>query len=197
MQWIPWRFFIRSILDDLHFHEVVDELRDFDERFRLILRKHLAVLGWWCLINGVSALLGLFLLGGGWWYFVLMNASWAIINFLVVLWIYHHIIARQFADGNTYQRFEGQRHVEKMLLLNIGLDLAYIFAGLFLWTLGRVPDTLHVDLWRGFGASVVLQGTFLFIHDNVFYRLHRINFRKARAYLESVLHRDHKPMGMA
>lgn len=195
MQLIPWRFFIRTLFDDLDWHEVVDELKDFDERFRLILRKHLAVLGWWCLLNTIASTCGMLLLSGEWLYFLLMNVSWAVVNFWVVLWIYDHIITRRFADGNTYHRFEGQRHVEKMLLLNIGLDLAYVFAGLFLWTLGRLPSTTLSELWIGFGWSVIMQGVFLFVHDNVFYRLHRINFRKARTYLESVL--IHKPMGMA
>jgi len=37
------------------------------------------------------------------------------------------------------------------------------------------------------GWSVILQGIFLFIHDNVFHFLHLLNFRKCKPFLEGML----------
>lgn len=187
MKIITWQFFFKALATDLPLDEIVDELRDFDERFTIILRKHLAVLGWWCIINLVAGLPILFLSGGALWYFQLMNMSWAFINFAVVLWIFDHIFYVRFAEGNTFQRFEVQRHVEKMLLLNIGLDTAYIFAGLYLKALGQIPGISYPELWTGFGWSVILQGVFLFCHDNFFHFLHRKNMKKCRPFLEDVM----------
>lgn len=187
MKIVTWQFFFKALSTDLPLDEIVDELRDFDERFTIILRKHLAVLGWWCILNLLAGLPILFLFDGALWYFQLMNLTWAFINFSIVLWIFDHIFYVRFAEGNTFQRFEVQRHVEKMLLLNIGLDTAYVFAGLYLKALGQIPDISHPEMWTGFGWSVILQGVFLFCHDNFFHLLHRKNMKKCRPFLEEVM----------
>lgn len=187
MKLMDWRFFVNALLAEIPLEEIVDELRDFDERFVAILQKHLAVLGWWCALHLLAAVPGLFLLKGMWWYFLLMNLSWAVINFTVVLWIFDHVFYRRFARGNTFDRFEVHWHVERMLLLNIGLDTAYVFAGLYLHTLGQVPGAAYPELWTGFGWAVILQGVFLFGLDNFFRRLHLRNFYQARQFLEERL----------
>ena len=76
------------------------------------------------------------------WYFMLMNVSWAVINFTIVLLLNDHIFYRRFIKGTVFRRFEVQRHVEKMLLFNLGLDACYIFIGLYLKTLSFLPDTV-------------------------------------------------------
>ncbi len=162
-------------------------MRDFDERFGGILRKHLAILGWWCFLNLGIGIPALFFTQSTLWYFMLMNISWAFINFAVVLFIFDHVCYRRFAKGNTFDCFEVHWHVERMLLLNIGLDTAYIFAGLYLRTVGLLPGMAHADLWLGFGWSVILQGAFLFLLDNFFRRLHLRNFYQARGFLEKRL----------
>ena len=118
---------------------------------------------------------------------MLMNMCWAVINFTIVLWVFDHQFLRRFLAGNVFQRFEVQRHVEKMLLFNIGLDLAYIFAGLWLKSMGTAAGVSHPELWLGFGWSVIVQGVFLFVHDNVFHFLHFLNFRKCKPFLEEVM----------
>lgn len=187
MQPLSWRFFFTTLAVGLPLEEIVDEVRDFDERFGIILRKHLALLGWWCFINLAVGVPGMFLFRGWLWYFMLMNMAWGIIDFAIVLWIFDHIFLKRFVEGNVFQRFEVQRHVEKMLLFNIGLDTAYIFAGLWLKALAAIPGMPYPELWLGFGWSVILQGAFLFIHDNIFHYLHRANFRKCKPFLEDVM----------
>jgi len=53
--------------------------------------------------------------------------------------------------GSAFERFEAQRHVEKLMFL---------------------------DMWLGFGWAVVVQGAFLLAQDIGVYRLHRRNFRR-------------------
>lgn len=45
--------------------EIVDELRDYDERFGIILYKHLVLLRWWCFLNLIAGIGGL-LFSQGW-----------------------------------------------------------------------------------------------------------------------------------
>ncbi len=187
MKLMPLNFFFTTLYEDLPLEEIVDEVKDFDDRFRIILRKHLAVLGWWCFICFGTGVIGLIRFDGQWFYFFLMNISWALINFAIVTAIFNHVFYQRFLKGNVFQRFEVQRHVEKMLWLNIGLDVAYIFAGLYLHALGAYPETAHAALWTGFGWSVMVQGIYLFVQDNAFHYLHYLNFRKAEPFLEDVI----------
>lgn len=184
---MSWRFFFRAIAEDIPFEEIVDELKDFDERFIMILRKHIAVLGWWCLLNFVSGVVGLFFTEGFWWYFFLMNISWAVINFLVVVWIFNHVFFRKFTKGKVVIRLRIQYHMEKMLFANVGLDLAYIFCGLFFYALSKNPELSYPELWAGFGVSIFLQGIYLFFQDNIFHQMHLRNFKKARPFIESLM----------
>ncbi len=187
MKLLSWRFFFTSLAMDLPLEEIVDEVRDFDERFGIILRKHVAVLGWWCILNFAVGIPALFLAPGWFWYFMLMNISWAAINFAIALKLYDHVFYKRFIHGNVFKRFETQRHVEKMLLLNVGLDASYFFIGLYFKTLSFLPDTTYPELWYGFGWSIMLQGAYMFIHDLSFYLLHTINFRKCKGFLEDVM----------
>ncbi|NRB49064.1 MAG: hypothetical protein HRU41_15420 [Saprospiraceae bacterium] len=184
MKIVPFRFFWEKLIVDLPIEEIVDEVRDFDARFLMILNKHLAVLAWWCflhLIIGVPMLLW----SSGWlWYFATMNISWALINLWIVFKLYDHIYHRRFRKGNVYRRFQIQQHVEKMLALNIGLDISYCMVGLFMstWIAEEFPG-----LWLGFGYAILLQGVYLLIHDISFFILHHLNYRKCRPFLEDVI----------
>lgn len=91
MKALPWQFFFKSLSEDLPLEEVVDEVRDFDERFGIILRRHIAVLGWWCILNLVVSIPVMLYFDNWLWYFVVMNLSWAVINFAIVLRLYDHV----------------------------------------------------------------------------------------------------------
>ena len=184
MKIVPFRFFWDKLIVELPIEEIVDEVRDFDARFLIILNKHLAVLAWWCFLHlliGIPMLLW----SAGWlWYFATMNISWALINLWIVFKLYDHIYHRRFRKGNVYRRFQIQQHVEKMLALNIGLDISYCLAGLYMssW-IGEGAS----GMWVGFGNAVLLQGGYLLIHDISFFILHHRNYRKCRPFLEDVI----------
>ena len=184
MKIVPFRFFWDKLIVELPIEEIVDEVRDFDARFLIILNKHLAVLAWWCFLHlliGIPMLLW----SAGWlWYFATMNISWALINLWIVFKLYDHIYHRRFRKGNVYRRFQIQQHVEKMLALNIGLDISYCLAGLYMssW-IGEGTS----GMWAGFGNAVLLQGGYLLIHDISFFILHHRNYRKCRPFLEDVI----------
>ena len=182
-----WKFFRTHLFSRLPLEEIVNELRDFDQRFRLITRKHIAVLGFWAVLNVLIGLPAIFLWDGAIQYFFMMNITWGLINYGVTYWIYDHSIYRKFTKGDSFERFEAQRHVEKFMLFNLGLDIAYVCAGLYLKSLAYTCDGAFPDLWTGFGWSVLFQGAYLFVQDNVFHFLHMKNFKKAKPFLMKLL----------
>ena len=79
------------------------------------------------------------------------------------------------------------------MFLNIGIDSAYVFVGLFLREHSFACEVAHRDLWLGFGWSVIVQGVFLLVQDITVYRLHRKNFKKAQPFLAKLLgNRGHR-----
>lgn len=65
-----------------------------------------------------------------------------------------------------------QQKLEKILLLNAGLDAAYIATGLYLKERGMRMENPQTT---GYGNSFVLQGAFLLVFDLVQYGNHRRN----------------------
>ncbi len=181
------RLLFTELQRPLNLNEKHDELSDFDIRFRLILRKHLVVLSWWSLFNILGGIVAVLWLRNEWYYFWMMGIVWGGINLAVALFVFDHTFYRKFRKGNSFERFEAQRHVEKLMFLNIGIDSAYLFAGLLLREHSFIHEVAHADLWLGFGWSIIVQGGFLLIQDIVFYRLHRRNFCKAQPFLEALL----------
>jgi hypothetical protein len=192
LKWHHFRFLFTELQRPLHLDITHDELADFDQRFRLILRKHLVILGWWSLLNIAGGVIAVFFLTGTAYYFWMMGIIWGLINFIIVMAILDHTFYRKFRRG-AFERFESQRHVEKLMFLNIGIDSAYVFVGLFLREHSFACGVTNADLWLGFGWSVIIQGLFLLVQDILVYRLHRKNFKKAQPFLEKMLeNKGHK-----
>jgi hypothetical protein len=177
------RYLITAFTTPLRLSEPFDEIRDFDQRFRGIVRRHLAVLAWWSLLCIATGPLAILAFHGEAYYFFMMHMVWGFINLAFAILVFYHAIFRKFQKGDAFERFEAQRHVEKMLLLNIGLDFAYVFTGLLLHEHGLRESVALPELWQGFGWAIVVQGVFLFAQDTWVYRLHAANFVKAAPFL--------------
>jgi hypothetical protein len=161
-----------------------DELSDFDNRFRIILRKHLTLFVWWSILNSVGGLIALFILKGSAYHFWMMTGIWGVINFAFAIAFFYHTLYRKFRKGSAYERLVIQSHVEQMMFLNSGIDVAYVFVGFCLREHSFICDISYPELWLGFGWAIVMQGLFLLVQDIIFLRLHRRNFRKAQPLFE-------------
>jgi hypothetical protein len=92
------------------------------------------------------------------------NASWNAVNLGLA-------IAGLWADWNSdpskftaKESLEASSTQEKILLLNAGLDVAYLAMGAFLWQRGfGTADPRMV----GFGQALLIQGGFLLVFDTV------------------------------
>jgi hypothetical protein len=164
-----------------------DGLSGFDNRFRLILRKHLTILAWWSILNGAGGLIALFILRGCDYYFWMMNGVWGVINFAVAIVFFFHTLYRKSRKDSAYKRLAVHSHVEKMMFLNIGLNAAYVFVGFWLREHSFICPTSYPNLWLGFGWAIVMQGLFLLIQDITILCLHRRNFRNAQPFFDTLL----------
>ena len=104
--------------------------------------------------------------------FFRMNAYWNLVN-LGIAGYGLVMVRKELAKTCTFsENLLQQQKTERLLLLNSGLDLAYIATGLYLNEHGK---RLNSDQSVGFGKSLVLQGAFLLVFDLVQYGNHRRN----------------------
>lgn len=77
--------------------------------------------------------------------------------------------------------------LQKTLLFNTGLDVAYMTSGL--WLLDKSKTEMNQtrnQRFRGFGQAVLIQGGFLFVFDLTNYLLHRQDAPRLHRVLDKV-----------
>jgi hypothetical protein len=92
------------------------------------------------------------------------NASWNLVNLGLALAGLIGDWGKDPAGFDAKQSLEASNTQEKILLVNAGLDVAYLAAGAFLWQRGEA--TLDPRL-TGFGQALLIQGAFLLVFDTV------------------------------
>jgi asparagine N-glycosylation enzyme membrane subunit Stt3 len=66
-----------------------------------------------------------------------------------------------------------QLRTENLYLFNAGLDVAYLATGLYLLEKSRNPQSARsANRWRGYGHSLLVQGSFLLLFDGFQYGAH-------------------------
>ncbi len=128
-------------------------------------RQGMYVLGSWALLNLCVGAVGAFKSKGQIQAFHQMNAFWNLVNLGIAGFGFWQ--ARQGSLViNFWEILKAQQQIEKVLLFNAALDLAYLSFGFFLIERGR---RLVKDNWIGFGKSILLQGAFLLLFDVILY----------------------------
>ncbi|TGE14774.1 DUF6992 family protein [Hymenobacter elongatus] len=152
---------------------------------RELLAEHgMAVLGTWALLN---------LLVSGYLvtqadartegqYFHQMNVGWNFVNVLLAVLGMLRAHPNQVAGLTLAASLDAQFDFEKILLLNAGLDVAYVMTGSWLRARGATTPKRPERL-LGFGRSLWLQGGFLLVFDIGFYFVYH---QHARALLQLV-----------
>lgn len=143
------------------------------ERVTLV-KNNLWVLGAWAGANIIQGSISAGNAEGSGQYFHRMNAYWNTVN-LAIAGIGLLAIKKQLAGPHSFERnLKEQQKLEKLLLLNTGLDAAYIMTGMYLKEKGLRQNS---DQSTGFGNSLLLQGSFLLAFDLIQYFQHRRNSR--------------------
>ncbi len=98
-----------------------------------------------------------------------MNMYWNGVNLLIAGFGYYSAI-KETPSSDAWETINAQHSIEKILLFNAGLDIAYMVGGIWLNERG---DRLSDSQLMGFGKSVMLQGAFLMSFDLIKYFIHR------------------------
>lgn len=133
-------------------------------------RGGMLTLGSWALLNFAVSTPGWFLTDkdSTWHYVHEMNVAWNLVNVALAGFGYYGLGSELASPPvDALAAAELSNTMQKILLFNAGLDVAYITAGAMMLWLG---DSENRRL-RGYGASLIAQGGFLFVFDLVLYSL--------------------------
>lgn len=143
-------------------------LLDFNQQGLDHQQRAMLILGGWAVGN---IALGASLRGstsGSTRYFHEMNIYWNLVNLGIAGFGYYSSIQQDPASFDLYTSMQRHASFQKVLLFNAGLDIGYILGGLYLTERARRPN-VNSDQLKGFGRSIILQGSFLFAFDLVNY----------------------------
>ena len=104
-------------------------------------------------------------------YFHQMNVMWGGINLAIAGLAYWGAGREKVDDPGLAAVIKHQNRIEKTYIINAGLDVVYIGAGLLM---NRTSDNQkNPDRFKGYGNSFMVQGGFLLLYDAVMYSIHR------------------------
>ena len=149
-------------------------------RRNILNKTNMTILLAWSGANIVQGSISAGNLEGSAHYFHQMNAYFNVINLAIAGYGLYEVRKQMHKKLSLYQNLHDQQKVESLLLLNSGLDLAYITTGMYL----RERGTNHLnDQTKGYGGSLMLQGGFLLAFDHIQYIQHRQNGKLLYKYL--------------
>ncbi|MEX1191437.1 MAG: hypothetical protein WEA99_05640 [Brumimicrobium sp.] len=139
-----------------------------------IEKKSMLALTTWAGINIVSGSIGWATTEDESKYFNQMNVAWNVVNLGIAL---PSLLRKHPTDLSSEEILRQQHTIEKILLLNVGLDAAYVTSGFLLREMSKNnPENYH--RFRGFGNSLLVQGGFLLVFDLIQFGIHQKHRKK-------------------
>ncbi|WP_010664657.1 DUF6992 family protein [Marinilabilia salmonicolor] len=126
------------------------------------------VLGSWAVANIAIGAHGWNRFNGEKKYFHQMNLFWNTVNLGIAGFALYNNMRTDPLMFGVEEALGEARKIEKILLINSGLDVAYIGTGFLLRHLSSNSDK-RKDLLKGYGNSLILQGSFLLVFDLILY----------------------------
>ncbi len=164
----------------------LDQIRTFERDRTNINKTGMIILGSWAVGNILLGAYGNYKASGDTKYFHQFNAMWNVVNLGIAAFGYFNAAA---SDPNTMtatQILNEYNSLQNFLLLNAGLDVAYMVTGLYLKE--RAKNSPNPERLRGYGKSLLLQGGFLLAFDVALYFIHQNNASvNLYPHLESML----------
>jgi hypothetical protein len=144
-------------------------LDEYNEQRQKINKKGLLVLSSWSAANIIYGTIASSQTHGSTKYFHRMNAIWNSVTLGISTFGY---LAAKKDKGLSYpQSLKQQSNIEKVFIANAGVDLAYIAGGFYLKERSKAGSK-NPDRSKGYGESIVLQGSVLFLFDALMYAIH-------------------------
>jgi hypothetical protein len=128
----------------------------------------MAVLGSWALANISVGAYGWSQNTGQRAYFHQMNLFWNTVNLSIAGFALYSNLTSDYALLSGEELLSKQLKTQRLYLINAAIDVGYVSAGFLLRHLSTKNPKNELRL-RGYGNSVILQGSFLFVFDLVMY----------------------------
>lgn len=143
---------------------------EFDKERVKITKQSMAVLGGWGGANLIYSGVAVGSATGNDKYFHRMNLIWGGVNFTIGT---IGFLFTKTKDGLSYsQILKKQMTVEKIYLFNAGFDVAYIVGGFYFREKAN-SNTAKYGRYKGYGKSIILQGSALLLFDGIMYIIHQ------------------------
>ena len=139
------------------------EFEHWNEQHLRLQKTGMVILGSWAFTNFAVSGYQMSKTSGNTYYFHQMNVFWNTVNVAIAASGYLSAINAETSLSQQETLME-LNSFSKILLLNTGLDLAYMSAGLYLRERSR-NIAKHSQRFKGYGKSLLLQGGFLFLFD--------------------------------
>ena len=146
----------------------LEESWQSEQKFR---KTSMTVLGSWAAANIATGLVFRSQTQGTDGYFHEMNAIWNTVNLGLAAAGYISAV-RMEKPQSALELYQAQNKLDRTLLFNAGLDIAYIAAGLYLTERSR-RESSDYSKFKGYGNSVMMQGAFLLLFDLTMVLLHK------------------------
>ncbi len=160
-----------------------DTLSNFNQKRNEINQTGMKVLGGWAIANIAIGSVGFYKTKGATKYFHQMNIFWNIVNLGIATAGFYGAKEASNKEYSVSQSISEQHKTEKILLINAGLDVAYIAGSFYLNRRGinKSSDRLH-----GYGNSIILQGAFLFLFDSSMFAIQNHHGKTSNQFLKNV-----------
>lgn len=155
------------------FAQQENSLLDFEKSRQNINQAAMLVLGSWAVGNILLGTYGNFKTKNETKYFHQFNAMWNSVNLGIAVFGYLNAVNSNSGDMTNLEILNGYSSLQNFLLLNAGLDVAYIMTGLYLKE--KSKSSAKTEMLKGYGNSLLLQGGFLLLFDVALYFIHQNN----------------------
>lgn len=126
------------------------------------------VLGGWALANMAAGAYGWATFEGEKKYFSQMNLFWNVVNLSIAGIALYSNYNTDLLSAGADEILTKHLKTERLFLINSGLDVGYMGAGLLMRHLSSGSEK-RGDLLKGYGNAVIMQGGFLLVFDMVMY----------------------------
>ena len=160
-----------------------NNLQVFNQQKNSINQKGFILLGSWSAANILYGSIAANKADGSNKHFHQMNAMWNAVTLGLVSVGYFS--GRKNKVLSFSETLKQQSSVEKVFLLNAGLDVAYIAGGLYLVEKSKA-DIKNGDRNKGFGNSIIVQGSALLLFDAIMFGVHQHHGKQLYKLAEKV-----------
>lgn len=139
----------------------------FEQEYKSNMKTGMLVLGGWAALNMLGGTALSLKNSGENKYFHQGNALWNVVNLGIAVAGFLNTGSSDSITISPTEMISEYQSLQRFLLFNAGMDIAYIASGMYLREKSLSSETK--DMLSGYGSALLLQGGFLLLFDTVLY----------------------------